>query len=179
MSQRPDYDQSVRVSIGFDVYDLASRTLVLASVDGPGDVIGQAATAIDDGADIVEVATIDDVAALHEKFDSAISLLCRDAAVDVAAAVKAGTSMIDDRRGVLDADVISVAARENAALVLSFAACAAPVDACDAIAAQANRAETAGINVNRIIIDGGLDAPRSPADRDALLQSTHRMASLG
>src|SRR5205814_6159748 len=123
MSDGPDYGQSVRLSLGPRVYELTSRALVLAVLNGQGDVVDQASRAIDDGVDIVEVATIDDVAALHERFDRAISLLCSGAPVDIAAAVEAGASVVDDRRGVLDADVISVAAHESAALVLSFAAC--------------------------------------------------------
>src|SRR5881409_2935927 len=118
MSHHPDYRRPVRLSLGPRVYELTTRALVAAVVDGPNDAVEQAARALDDGADIVEVATIDDVAAVHGRFDCAISFVCRDAACDVAAAIEAGASLIDDRRGFLDADLIA-AAKKTAAVVLT------------------------------------------------------------
>src|SRR4051794_35544985 len=137
MSHRHDYGRSVRLSLGPRVYELTSRALVVAVVDGRRDVIEQAARVIDDGADIVEVATVDDVAALHARFDCAISFLCRDSACDAAAAIEAGASFIDDRRGFLDADLMAAAKNTAAAVVLTVAACGAAMDACNHLAAAA------------------------------------------
>src|SRR5437764_9016572 len=109
MSHRHDYGRPVRLSLGPRVYELTSRALVAAVVDGPGAVLDRAAQAIDDGVDIVEVATIDDVVALRARFDCAISFVCCDSACDVTAAIEAGASLIDDRRGFLDADLMAAA----------------------------------------------------------------------
>src|SRR3954462_6695291 len=136
MSHHPDYRRPVRLSLGPRVYELTTRALGVAVLDGSGAVTDQAAQAIEDGVDVVEVATIDDVVAVHARFDCAISFVCRDRACDVTAAIRAGASLIDDRRGFLDADLIA-AAKKTAAVVLTVAACAAPLDACDHLAAAA------------------------------------------
>src|SRR4051812_25991183 len=104
MSHAPDYVHPVRLTLGPRAYDLTTRALVLAVLDGSADVIGQATAALDRGADVLEVASVVDVATLQARFDCPVSvLLAAGAAEGPAAAARAGASLIDDRAGRFDA----------------------------------------------------------------------------
>jgi dihydropteroate synthase len=107
------------------------------------------------------------------------------------ASYAAGAVMGNDISGFSDPDYLSAASEAGAAVVATHIRLAPRVrdpdphyddivaDVCSFLADRAGRARAAGIDVDRIVVDAGLDLGKTPAQSLELLRSSAALAALG
>jgi dihydropteroate synthase len=130
------------------------------------------------------------VAALHERFDVALSVDTWRASV-ARACFAAGAIVGNDISGFADSDYLTVAAEAGASVVATHIRLAPrvadPDPAYDDVVAtvraflveRAAQAEAAGIPPERIMVDAGLDLGKNEAQSLQLLRSSDALADLG
>jgi dihydropteroate synthase len=148
---------------------------------GPGDEVGEA-----EELDRV----VGPIAALHERFDVAISCDTWRASV-LDEACKAGAVVGNDISGFGDPEYLAVAARHDASVVATHIRLrprvADPDPHYDDVVAdvtaflldRAARAEAAGLAPEQIALDAGLDLGKSPAQSAVLLRESDALAAHG
>ncbi len=106
------------------------------------------------------------------------------------AALAAGAAMVNDPSGLADPDVAAACAESGAALVLTHTR-AAPKrkefpryrdvteDVVAFLSARMEEAESAGVEVEQLVLDPGPDLSKTPAETVAVLRSLGRVRSLG
>jgi dihydropteroate synthase len=130
------------------------------------------------------------IAALHERFDVAISCDTWRASV-LDEACKAGAVVGNDISGFGDPDYLAVAARHDASVVATHIRLQPRVpdpephyddllgDVTAFLLDRATRAEAAGLAGEQIALDAGLDLGKSPAQSAVLLRESDALASHG
>jgi dihydropteroate synthase len=130
------------------------------------------------------------VAALHERFDVAISCDTWRASV-LDEACKAGAVVGNDISGFADPDYLAVAARHDVSVVATHIRLRPRVpdpdphydDLLGAVTTflleRAHRAEAAGLAREQIALDAGLDLGKSPAQSAVLLRESDSLAAHG
>jgi len=130
------------------------------------------------------------IAALHDRFDVALSVDTWRAPV-AAAAYQAGAVLGNDISGFADPSYLSVAAAAGAAVVATHIRLGPRVPdpepvyddvvgaVCAFLTERAGRARAAGIPDTRIVVDAGLDLGKTPAQSLELLRASDRLAALG
>jgi dihydropteroate synthase len=130
------------------------------------------------------------IAALHERFDVAISCDTWRASV-LDEACKAGAVVGNDISGFGDPDYLGVAARHDASVVATHIRLKPRVpdpdphyddllgDVTRFLLDRASRAEAAGLQPEQIALDAGLDLGKSPAQSAVLLRESDALAGLG
>ena len=148
---------------------------------GPGPEVGEA-----EEVDRV----VSPIAALHERFDVAISCDTWRASV-LDEACKAGAVVGNDISGFGDPDYLGVAARHAASVVATHIRLQPRVpdpephdddllgDVTGYLLDRASRAEAAGLRPEQIALDAGLDLGKSPAQSAVLLRESDALAGLG
>jgi dihydropteroate synthase len=148
---------------------------------GPGPEVGQA-----EELDRV----VAPIAALHERFDVAISCDTWRASV-LDEACKAGAVVGNDISGFGDPAYLAVAARHDASVVATHIRLKPRVpdpephyddllgDVTAFLLDRARRAETAGLAPEQIALDAGLDLGKTPAQSAVLLRESDALASHG
>lgn len=171
--------------------------------------LAKASQLIDEGADLLDVGgvkagpgpevgeqeeldrVIPAIAALHERFDTPISVDTWRAPV-LREALAAGAVVGNDISGFADPDYLPAAAAAGASVVATHIRLGpripdpAPVydepvlDAvCRFLRERAQRAEAAGIPPERVMVDAGLDLGKTEPQSLELLRSHDRLAALG
>jgi dihydropteroate synthase len=175
-----DFDAFLRraeelVTTGADVLDVGGVKA------GPGPEVGEA-----EELDRVVPA----IAALHERFDAPLSIDTWRASV-LDAACSAGAVVGNDISGFGDPDYLAVAARHNATVVATHIRLRPRVpdpnpeyddvvaDVTAFLLERAHRAEAAGLEPARIVLDAGLDLGKTPAQSAVLLRESAVHAQLG
>jgi dihydropteroate synthase len=130
------------------------------------------------------------IAALHERFDVPLSVDTWRASV-LDAACAAGAAVGNDISGFADPDYLAVAARHRATVVATHIRLRPRVpdpnpeydDLVGHVTAflleRARRAEAAGLDRARIVLDAGLDLGKTPAQSAVLLRESAVHAGLG
>jgi dihydropteroate synthase len=130
------------------------------------------------------------IAALHERFDVAISCDTWRAAV-LDEACKAGAVVGNDISGFADPDYLPVAATHGASVVATHIRLQPRVPDPDPhyddllaevtafLLDRASRAEAAGLAPEQIALDAGLDLGKSPSQSAVLLRESDALAALG
>src|SRR6478672_6098246 len=148
---------------------------------GPGPEVGQ-----DEELDRV----VAPIAALHERFDAAISCDTWRAAV-LDEACKAGAVVGNDISGFADPDYLPVAAIHGASVVATHIRLQPRVPDPDPhyddllaevtafLLDRARRAEAAGLAPEQVALDAGLDLGKSPPQSAVLLRESDALAALG
>jgi dihydropteroate synthase len=148
---------------------------------GPGPEVGEA-----EELDRVVVP----IAALHERFDVAISCDTWRASV-LDAACRVGAVVGNDISGFADPDYLDVAARHDASVVATHIRLAPRVpdpephyddllaDVSAFLVDRAARARAAGLAPEQIALDAGLDLGKTPAQSAVLLRESSALAELG
>ena len=183
--------------LGPRAYDLSTRALVVgvvpAGAGSPGRLarlVDRAAALAGQGADVVEVAAAEAVAA--DRVAAAVAAVAARVEVPVAvrtgrasvaaAAFAAGAGLGDDPTGFADEGYLAAAARAGAAVVAAHPGPAGP-GAVGEVAAflseRAARAGAAGVERERIVVDPGLELGKPPGQALALLGASGALAGLG
>ena len=162
-------------TLGADILDIGGVKA------GPGPEVGEA-----EELDRV----IPSIEAVHARFDVPISCDTWRASV-LDAACAAGAVVGNDISGFADPDYLPVAAKHHASVVATHIRLAPRVpdpepvydDLVGDVAAflldRAQRAEAAGLAVDQIAIDAGLDLGKTPAMSSVLLRESDTLADLG
>src|SRR6195256_661994 len=190
LNRTPDsfYDRGATWS--FDAFLQRAEALIADGADlldvggvkaGPGPEVGEA-----EELDRVVPA----IAALHERFDTPISVDTWRASV-LDDACRAGAVVGNDISGFGDPEYLAVAAAHNATVVATHIRLrprvADPDPHYDDLVAEvtafllerAHRAEAAGLEAEQIVLDAGLDLGKSPAQSAVLLRESGVHAGLG
>jgi len=175
-----DFDQFLRkadalVRDGADILDVGGVKA------GPGPEVGE-----QEELDRVLPA----ITALHERFDTALSVDTWRASV-ARAAFEAGAVIGNDISGFADPGYLEVCAAAGASVVATHIRLRPRVPdptpeyddvsttVCDFLAERALRAERAGIPRTRIMVDAGLDLGKTEPQSLVLLRESDRLAALG
>jgi dihydropteroate synthase len=190
LNRTPDsfYDRGLT----FELDSLLSRAEVL--VDQGADLLDVGGVKAGPGPEVDEAEELDRVvapiAALHERFDVAISCDTWRASV-LDEACKAGAVVGNDISGFGDADYLAVAARHDASVVATHIRLQPRVadpephyddllgDVTAFLLDRAARAEAAGLAPEQIALDAGLDLGKTPAQSAVLLRESDALASHG
>jgi dihydropteroate synthase len=190
LNRTPDsfYDHGLT----FELDSLLQRAEVLvhqgADLLDVGGVKAGPGPAVDEAEELERV--VAPIAALHERFDVAISCDTWRAVV-LDEACKAGAVVGNDISGFADPDYLAVAARHGASVVATHIRLAPRVpdpdphyddlvgDVTAFLLERAARAEAAGLEPEQIAIDAGLDLGKSPAQSAVLLRESDRLAAHG
>src|SRR3954468_24257614 len=190
LNRTPDsfYDRGATWS--FDAFLRKAEALIADGADlldvggvkaGPGPEVGEA-----EELDRV----VAPIAALHERFDVAISCDTWRASV-LDEACKAGAVVGNDISGFGDPDYLAVAARHDASVVATHIRLQPRVpdpephyddlvgDVTGFLLDRAARAEAAGLAPEQIALDAGLDLGKSPPQSAVLLRESDSLASHG
>ncbi len=190
LNRTPDsfYDKGLT----FELDSLLQRAEVL--VDQGADLLDVGGVKAGPGPEVGEAEELDRVvapiAALHERFDVAISCDTWRASV-LDEACKAGAVVGNDISGFGDPDYLGVAARHDASVVATHIRLKPRVadpephyddllgDVTAFLLDRAARAEAAGLAPEQIALDAGLDLGKSPAQSAVLLRESDALASHG
>ena len=190
LNRTPDsfYDKGLT----FDLDSLLSRAEVL--VDQGADLLDVGGVKAGPGPEVDEAEELDRVvapiAALHERFDVAISCDTWRASV-LDEACKAGAVVGNDISGFGDPDYLAVAARHGASVVATHIRLKPRVadpephyddllgDVTAFLLDRAARAEAAGLAPEQIALDAGLDLGKTPPQSAVLLRESDALASHG
>jgi dihydropteroate synthase len=176
----------------FELDSLLRRAEVL--VEQGADLLDVGGVKAGPGPDVDEAEELDRViapiAALHERFDVAISCDTWRASV-LDEACKVGAVVGNDISGFGDADYLDVAARHQASVVATHIRLQPRVpdpephyddllgDVTAFLLDRAARAETAGLAPEQIALDAGLDLGKTPAQSAVLLRESDALAAHG
>jgi dihydropteroate synthase len=176
----------------FELDSLLERAEVL--VHEGADLLDVGGVKAGPGPDVGEAEELDRVvapiAALHERFDVAISCDTWRASV-LDEACKAGAVVGNDISGFGDPDYLPVAARHDASVVATHIRLKPRVadpephyddllgDVTTFLLDRAGRAEAAGLAPEQIALDAGLDLGKSPPQSAVLLRESDALASHG
>jgi dihydropteroate synthase len=176
----------------FELDSLLQRAEVLveqgADILDVGGVKAGPGPAVDEAEELDRV--VAPIAALHERFDVAISCDTWRASV-LDEACKAGAVVGNDISGFGDPDYLAVAARHDASVVATHIRLQPRVadpdphyddllgDVTAFLLDRAARAERAGLRPEQIALDAGLDLGKSPAQSAVLLRESDSLASHG
>lgn len=197
----------MRLRLGLVEHDLTTRALVMGvlAADVPVDArLAQADQMVASGADLLDVgragapvaaaeeeeldrvATV--VAALRSRFDVPLAIETWRPTVLVAACA-AGAAVGRDESGFADEGYLPAAARAGATVVATHARLRLPAPGPGAPALveevraflqeRVRRAEAAGLPIERIVVDAGLDLGKTPAQSLTLLRESAALADLG
>ena len=190
LNRTPDSFYDRGATWDFDAFLRRAEELVDAGADlldvggvkaGPGPEVGE-----DEELDRVVPA----IAALHERLDVPLSVDTWRAPV-LDAACAAGAEVGNDISGFADPDYLSVAARHGATVVATHIRLRPRVpdpdpeyddlvgDVTTFLQDRATRAEAAGLDPARIVLDAGLDLGKTPAQSAVLLRESAVHAGLG
>ncbi|MDP8976569.1 MAG: dihydropteroate synthase [Actinomycetota bacterium] len=163
-------------------------------VDEGADLLDVGGIKAGPGPDVSEEEELDRVLpaleALTGRFDVPLSVDTWRASV-AAAAFEAGAVVGNDISGFADPDYLGVAAAAGATVVATHIRLRArqpdpdPVyddvvgTVCDFLVDRVRRAEAAGIDAERIVVDAGLDLGKTPDQSLVLLRASDRLAALG
>lgn len=190
LNRTPDsfYDRGAT----FALDSLLARAEVL--VEQGADLLDVGGVKAGPGPEVDEAEELDRVvapiAALHERFDVAISCDTWRASV-LDEACKAGAVVGNDISGFGDPDYLDVAARQEASVVATHIRLKPRVpdpephyddlltDVTAFLLDRAHRAETAGLAPEQIALDAGLDLGKTPAQSAMLLRESDALASHG
>jgi dihydropteroate synthase len=190
LNRTPDsfYDQGLT----FELDSLLRRAEVL--VHEGADLLDVGGVKAGPGPEVDEAEELDRVvapiAALHERFDVAISCDTWRASV-LDEACKAGAVVGNDISGFGDPDYLPVAARHDASVVATHIRLRPRVadpephyadllgDVTAFLLDRAARAEAAGLAPEQIALDAGLDLGKTPAQSAVLLRESDALASHG
>jgi len=190
LNRTPDsfYDKGLT----FELDSLLRRAEVL--VDQGADLLDVGGVKAGPGPEVGEGEELDRVvapiAALHERFDVAISCDTWRASV-LDEACKAGAVVGNDISGFGDPDYLAVAARHDASVVATHIRLKPRVadpdphyddllgDVTAFLLERASRAEGAGLAPEQISLDAGLDLGKSPAQSAVLLRESDALAAHG
>jgi dihydropteroate synthase len=190
LNRTPDsfYDKGLT----FEFDSLLRRAEVL--VDQGADLLDVGGVKAGPGPEVGEAEELDRVvapiAALHERFDVAISCDTWRASV-LDEACKAGAVVGNDISGFGDPDYLAVAARHDASVVATHIRLKPRVadpdphyddllgDVTTFLLERAARAEGAGLAPEQISLDAGLDLGKSPAQSAVLLRESDALAAHG
>ncbi len=170
--------------------------------------LAKAETLVADGADVLDVGgvkagpgpdvpldeelerVVPAIAALHDRFDVALSCDTWNASV-AAEAYRAGAVVGNAISGFADPGYLPAAARAGASVVATHIRLGPRVadpdpqyldvvdDVCRFLSERAARAEAAGIPAQRIMLDAGLDLGKTESQSLELLRNSDRMAAVG
>ena len=211
----------MRLVLGRRTYDLTTRALVMGILNRTPDsffdrgshfeldqLLARADELVAEGADLLDVGgvkagpgpevgaeeeldrVVPAVEALAARFDVPLSVDTWRASV-AAAAYEAGAVMGNDISGFADPDYLAVAAKADAAVVVTHIRLGPRVPdpephyddvvatVADFLVERAHRAETAGIGPGRIVVDAGLDLGKTAEQSLTLLHASDRLAALG
>ncbi len=170
--------------------------------------LAKAETLVGDGADVLDVGgvkagpgpdvSLDEelervvpaIAALHDRFDVALSCDTWKAAV-ATEAYRAGAVIGNDISGFADPEYLPAAARAGASVVATHIRLGPRIpdpdpqyadvvdDVCHFLSERAEKAESAGIPAERIMLDAGLDLGKTEPQSLELLRRSDRLAALG
>src|SRR5215470_6080210 len=176
----------------FELESLLQRAAVL--VHQGADLLDVGGVKAGPGPEVGEAEELDRVvapiAALHERFDVAISCDTWRASV-LDEACKAGAVVGNDISGFGDPDYLAVAARHDASVVATHIRLQPRVadpdphyddllgDVTTFLLDRARRAEAAGLAPEQIALDAGLDLGKSPPQSAVLLRESDTLAALG
>jgi len=176
----------------FELDSLLSRAEVL--VQQGADILDVGGVKAGPGPEVDEAEELDRVvapiAALHERFDVAISCDTWRAAV-LDEACKVGAVVGNDISGFGDPDYLAVAARHDASVVATHIRLQPRVadpephyddlvdDVTTFLLDRAARAEAAGLAPEQIALDAGLDLGKTPAQSAVLLRESDALAGHG
>jgi dihydropteroate synthase len=190
LNRTPDsfYDKGLT----FELDSLLQRAEVL--VTQGADLLDVGGVKAGPGPEVSETEELDRVvapiAALHERFDVAISCDTWRASV-LDEACKAGAVVGNDISGFGDPDYLAVAARHDASVVATHIRLKPRVadpephyddllgDVTAFLLERAARAEAAGLAREQISLDAGLDLGKSPAQSAVLLRESDALAAHG
>jgi dihydropteroate synthase len=190
LNRTPDsfYDRGLT----FELDSLLERAEVL--VTRGADLLDVGGVKAGPGLEVGEAEELDRVvapiAALHERFDVAISCDTWRASV-LDEACKAGAVVGNDISGFGDPDYLSVAARHDASVVATHIRLKPRVadpephyddllgDVTAFLLDRARRAEAAGLAPEQIALDAGLDLGKSPPQSAVLLRESDALSSHG
>jgi dihydropteroate synthase len=190
LNRTPDsfYDKGMT----FELDSLLQRAEVL--VHEGADLLDVGGVKAGPGPEVGEAEELDRVvapiAALHERFDVAISCDTWRASV-LDEACKAGAVVGNDISGFGDPDYLPVAARHDASVVATHIRLKPRVadpephyddllgDVTAFLVDRARRAEAAGLAPDQIALDAGLDLGKSPPQSAVLLRESDALASHG
>jgi dihydropteroate synthase len=190
LNRTPDsfYDKGLT----FELDSLLRRAEVL--VDQGADLLDVGGVKAGPGPEVGETEELDRVvapiAALHERFDVAISCDTWRASV-LDEACKAGAVVGNDISGFGDPDYLTVAARHDASVVATHIRLKPRVadpdphyddllgDVTAFLLERAARAERVGLTPEQISLDAGLDLGKSPAQSAVLLRESDALAAHG
>jgi dihydropteroate synthase len=190
LNRTPDsfYDQGLT----FEMDSLLQRAEVL--VHQGADLLDVGGVKAGPGPEVDEAEELDRVvapiAALHERFDVAISCDTWRASV-LDEACKAGAVVGNDISGFGDPDYLAVAARHDASVVATHIRLKPRVadpephyddllgDVTAFLLERAARAEAAGLAPEQIALDAGLDLGKSPPQSAVLLRESDALAAHG
>jgi dihydropteroate synthase len=190
LNRTPDsfYDQGLT----FELDSLLRRAEAL--VHHGADLLDVGGVKAGPGPEVGEAEELDRVvapiAALHERFDVAISCDTWRASV-LDEACKAGAVVGNDISGFGDPDYLAVAARHDASVVATHIRLKPRVadpephyddllgDVTTFLLERAARAEAAGLAPEQIALDAGLDLGKAPAQSAVLLRESEPLASHG
>jgi dihydropteroate synthase len=190
LNRTPDsfYDQGDT----FELDSLLSRAAVL--VEHGADILDVGGVKAGPGPEVGEAEELDRVvapiAALHERFDVAISCDTWRASV-LDEACKAGAVVGNDISGFRDPDYLGVAATHGASVVATHIRLAPRVadpephyddllgEVTTFLLERARRAEAAGLAPDQIALDAGLDLGKTPAQSAVLLRESDALAQHG
>jgi dihydropteroate synthase len=190
LNRTPDSFYDRGATWDFDAFLRRADELVTAGADlldvggvkaGPGPDVGEAE-------ELERV--VPAVAALHERFDVPLSVDTWRASV-LAASCGAGAVVGNDISGFADPEYLSVAARHGATVVATHIRLRPRVpdpnphyddlvgDVATFLVDRAQRAEAAGLEPARIVLDAGLDLGKTPGQSAVLLREAAMHAQLG
>jgi dihydropteroate synthase len=190
LNRTPDsfYDQGLT----FELDSLLRRAEVL--VHQGADILDVGGVKAGPGPEVDEAEELDRVvapiAALHERFDVAISCDTWRASV-LDEACKAGAVVGNDISGFGDPDYLDVAARHDASVVATHIRLKPRVadpephyddllgDVTAFLLERARRAEAAGLAPEQISLDAGLDLGKTPSQSAVLLRESDALAAHG
>jgi dihydropteroate synthase len=190
LNRTPDsfYDQGLT----FELDSLLRRAAVL--VQEGADILDVGGVKAGPGPEVDEAEELDRVvapiAALHERFDVAISCDTWRASV-LDEACKAGAVVGNDISGFGDPEYLAVASRHDASVVATHIRLKPRVadpephyddllgDVTAFLLDRARRAEAAGLRPEQISLDAGLDLGKTPAQSAVLLRDSDALASHG
>jgi dihydropteroate synthase len=190
LNRTPDsfYDQGAT----FELDSLLWRAEAL--VEQGADILDVGGVKAGPGPDVSEAEELDRVvepiAALHDRFDVALSCdTWRASVLDAACAV--GAVVGNDISGFGDADYLHVAAKHDASVVATHIRLRPRVpdpaphyddlmkDVSAFLVERAERARAAGLSPEQIALDAGLDLGKTPAQSAVLLRESETFSSLG
>ncbi len=194
----------MRLRLGSVEHDLSTHALVMAVLPAGGSLdalLRQAEGLVGDGADLLDLASatagsaegadqelarvVPVVAALRARFDVPLAVATWRAPV-LAEAAAAGAVACVDSSGFLDDAFLPTASRAGTTVVVTHRGTQAGSPTYDVVGEvrtylddHVGRARGAGIPVDRIVVDAGLDLGKSPAQSLTLLQESPALADLG